>query len=132
MESMNVCGRFFVGRKRRAAGGILKSLLVMYLITGLLLLLLATLMFKLDFSVQIARIAIIAIYVVSGFIGGILMGKHMKTRKFIWGMLIGLSYFAILLLASLIVNGGIVEDMTQLLITLVLCAASSMIGGMVS
>ena len=121
-----------MGRKGRAAGGLLKSLLVMYLITGLLLLLLATLMFKLDFSVQIAQIAIIAIYVVSGFVGGILIGKHMKTRKFLWGMMVGFSYFAILFLASLIVNGGVIQDVTQLLITLVLCAASSMIGGMVS
>lgn len=121
-----------MGKKGRVAGGILKSLLVMYMITGLLLLLLAILMYKLDLPVAVAHIGIIVIYAVSGFFGGFLIGKHMKTKRFLWGMVIGLSYFGILLLASLIANGGVVEDMTQLLITLVLCAASATIGGMVS
>lgn len=121
-----------MGKTGRVAGGILKSLLVMYLITGLLLLLLAILMYKLDLSVSIANIGIIAIYVISGFIGGLLIGKRMKMRKFLWGMVVGVSYFGILLLASLIANGGVIEDVTQLLITLVLCAASATIGGMIS
>lgn len=118
--------------KKHLAGGFLITLILMYLLTGVLLFLLAVFMYQMDLSVQAAEIAIIVIYVIAGFVGGFLIGKRMKTRRYLWGVLIGTAYFAVLLLASLAVNGGKVEDSIQLLVTFVICAASSMIGGMVS
>lgn len=118
--------------KKRIIGGMISTLILMYLVTGLLLLLLALLMYRMDLSAQTAEIAIILIYILSGLFGGFLIGKKLKTRKYLWGLAAGLMYFGILLLASLIVGGGKVEDTVQILITLVLCALSGMIGGMVS
>ncbi len=121
-----------MGNKKHLAGSMLAALILMYLLTGILLLGLAVAMYKMDLSAQTAEIAVIVIYVVAGFAGGFLIGKRMKTRRYLWGALTGGVYFAVLLLASLAVNGGTVEDTVRLLVTFVLCAASSMIGGMVS
>jgi putative membrane protein (TIGR04086 family) len=111
---------------------LLLTLALMYLVTFLLLLLVSTIVYKKDLSANTAKICITAIYAVSGFLGGFLMGKQMKNRRFLWGILTGLSYFGILLLVSLAINGGAVADAVNLLVSFVLCTASAMIGGMVS
>ncbi len=121
-----------MNKKKHPAGGLVLVLVVMYLLTGALLFLLAVAMYRMDLSAQAAEIAIILIYILVGFAGGFFIGKKMQSRKYLWGAAAGAIYFGILLLASLAVNGGKVEDTVQLLITLVLCTASSMIGGMVS
>ena len=118
--------------KKRGSLQILITLFIMYLATFLMLLIFAAIMFRVQLPAKAAQIGIIVIYVISGFLGGFLMGKKMKSRKFLWGIAIGLSYFAILLLVSLAVNGGAITDVVQLLVTFVLCTASAMIGGMVS
>jgi putative membrane protein (TIGR04086 family) len=116
-------------------GTILRMLLtlaLMYLATFLLLLLVSAIVYKMDLSADTAKICMTAVYAVSGFLGGFLMGKQMKNRRFLWGILTGLSYFGIFLLISLAVNGGTVTDAVNLLVVFVLCTASAMIGGMVS
>ncbi len=118
--------------KKKAPLQILITVLIMYLVTFLLLLIFAVIIYKIDIPAKSAETGIIVIYVLSGFLGGFLMGKQMKSRKFLWGILIGLSYFCILLIVSLGINGGTIEDTVKLLVTFVLCTASSMIGGMVS
>lgn len=119
-------------KKNRIVGALVKSILLMYVVTGILLLLLAVFMYNLDLSVKTAEIVIVLIYIVVGFCGGFFIGKQLKTRKFLWGVLAGLLYFGILVIVSLAVGGGKVEDAVQLLIRFVLCTASAMIGGMVS
>ena len=118
--------------KRNMTGWILGTLTGMYLLSALLLLILALVMYKFDLSQQIAKIAILFIYIASSFLGGFLVGKKKKVRKFLWGLIMGLAYFAVLLVISLAVSGGKIDDIVQVLTTLVLCTAASMIGGMVS
>ena len=55
---------------------LIKSLLFAYIISGLLLFLLAFLMLKLDLSGAIVAGGIVVIYILSCFIGGFLMGKN--------------------------------------------------------
>lgn len=107
-------------------------LLFMFALTALLLLIGAALVYYRDLSSQTARIMITVIYILTGLAGGFLIGKLMKVRKFVWGILAGLGYFACLLIISLTMNHGAIEDVVQLLITFVLVTASSMIGGMIS
>ena len=104
----------------------LKSLLSAYIITGILLLFLALLLYKFQLSEPKVNIGIIIVYVISSFLGGFLEGKMMKTRKFLWGAAAGLLYFAILALISL--GGGSSHFVT----TLILCTAGGTLGGMVS
>ena len=78
------------------------------------------------------KIGIVVIYVISGVIGGFLMGKVMKEQKFLWGLLAGALYFVILLLVSMLVKGGLEMELTKVLTTAILCGASGMAGGMIS
>lgn len=111
---------------------LLKSLLFSYILTAALLLLLAVLLYKLSLSEQIVSIAIIAIYVIATFFAGYITGKKMQNRKFIWGLLMGVVYFFVLLAVSFIINRSAGEIGNSFFTTLVLCAGGGMLGGMLS
>ncbi len=64
---------------------VLSTLLVMYILTGAALFLLAFLLYKMELTENIVTIGIMVIYVVSGLLGGIIIGKRMKTRRFFVG-----------------------------------------------
>ena len=68
-----------------AAMRLLKALLAAYIVTGGLLLLLALLLYKLRLSESVINLSITAIYLIACFLAGFLMGKMMKTRKYLWG-----------------------------------------------
>ncbi|MCI9527454.1 MAG: TIGR04086 family membrane protein [Lachnospiraceae bacterium] len=111
---------------------ILKILLAMYLVTGALLLGLSAMLYKMQLSETVVSVGIVVIYVLSGFLGGFLIGKVMKTRRFFWGMVMGGAYFLILVLGSILFQKGINMELSRFFTTLILCTASGMIGGMVS
>ncbi len=119
-------------KERISVLAILKILLAMYLVTGGLLLLLSALLYKMQLSESVVSVGIVLIYVISGFLGGLLMGKIMKTRRFFWGMVIGGAYFLILVLGSILFEKGVNMELSRFFTTLVLCTASGMIGGMAS
>lgn len=119
-------------QKRNLPAAIGKVLLAMYIITGILLVILAALLYKLELSEAAVNIGIIVIYVLVGFLGGVLIGKIQGTRKYMWGALLGLSYFAVLLIVSLAVHKGLDSGIQHVLTTLVLCTASGAVGGMIS
>lgn len=138
----NLRDKMSMERKRRPEsagedGGIpviflLKCLLFSYIITGGLLLLLALLLYRFGLSEKIVAIAIIVIYVAATFFAGFVAGKKIKNRKFIWGLLLGLAYFMVLAVVSLIVNHSISDLTTGFFTTLALCAGGGMLGGMLS
>lgn len=111
---------------------ILKSLLFSYIVSGLLLFLLAFLMLKIDLSGTIVNGGIIVIYILSCFIGGFIMGKDSEQRRFIWGLITGILYFVILLIVSTIMNTFTGIDSARLLSVLFICGFSGMLGGMLS
>jgi putative membrane protein (TIGR04086 family) len=119
-------------KKKGILINVLLALLFMVFVTVLLLLAGAALVYYKELSAKTAYIMIDVIYAIVGLTGGFFMGKMRKTRKFLWGIMAGLCYFGILLLVSLVTNGGTIEDMVQVLITFVLIEASAMIGGMIS
>lgn len=107
-------------------------LFIMFIISGLLLLLLALLLYRLELSEAVVKVAVIIIYIVTGMSGGILMGKKIKDKKFLWGFLAGTVYFGILLVVSLAVKGGTGIEPVKMVTTWVLCACSGTAGGMIS
>ena len=109
---------------------IVKALLVSYLLTGGLLLLLAGLLYRFRLDEGKIQIGIILIYIFSCFAGGFLCGKMMKSRKFLWGVLLGLLYFLIMTLVSLAVNRGLQDGTTSYFTTFLLCMGGGMLGGM--
>ena len=111
---------------------ILSTLLAMYILTGAALFLLAFLLYKLELTEQAVSIGIMVIYVLAGLFGGMVIGKRMKTRRFLWGILVGAFYFAVLLLGSFLLNQGLASDVLHVIMTLLMCMGSGMIGGMLS
>ncbi|MCD7921822.1 MAG: TIGR04086 family membrane protein [Clostridiales bacterium] len=111
---------------------ILSTLLIMYVITGLALLALALVLLKLQPEESVINIGIMAIYIISCLLGGLIAGKRIKERKFLWGVLTGAVYFLILLAGSFLLNRGISSDTVHVATTLVMCIAAGMIGGMIS
>ena len=85
---------------------VLKSLLFAYALTGLFLLLLAFLLFQFDLGEGPVAAGIIAVYVISCLLGGFMAGKIMRKDKYLWGILVGLCYFVLLITVSFAVQGN--------------------------
>lgn len=110
----------------------LKALLLSYAATGLLLLALALLLYRLELGEQAVSAGIVAIYLAANLIGGIAAGKMAGTRRFLWGLTAGILYFALLLLITLGVYRTLDGSGIHMVTTFVLCAGGGMAGGMIS
>ena len=119
-------------RKESMLIPVLVILVTMYIITGILLLLLAFLMYKADLSEPMVNGAIIAIYIISGFLGGFMMGKRTGVKKYLWGLLMGALYYGVLLLVGVVLHQGLDAEPVHLISTMVLCLLSATAGGMIS
>ncbi len=127
--------------KDRTAGGsaigqkaaqVIKALLCAYIVTGIFLLILTLLLYKLGLSEENVNAGITLTYVISTFSGGFVMGKLCGSRKFLWGLLMGVLYFALLFLISLGIYHSVQGELTGLLTTFLLCAGGGMLGGMMA
>lgn len=119
-------------REARIVGWILKSLLISYALTGALLLILAMLLYKLDMDEKAVSAGIVAIYITATLIGGLVIGKMAKTRKFLWGLILGILYFALLILITMGVYRTLDGAAASLVTTFLLCAGGGTVGGMIS
>ena len=110
----------------------IKTLFLMYAVTLILLLLLALILFKMEPQEIVCKIWLIAVYIISGLLGGFLIGKRRKSKKFLWGFFAGVLYFMILFAVSLLLYKGLTGDFMHLITTMILCVASGTVGGMIS
>lgn len=111
---------------------ILKALLCAYAVTGILLLVLTLMLYKMNLSEENVNAGITLIYVISTFASGFVMGKLAGMRKFLWGILTGVLYFVLLLLISFGLYHSLQADSVNLAAAFFLCAGGGMLGGMVS
>lgn len=121
-------------RKRRGEKmmWMLKALLASYIVTGLQLLGLTFLVYKFELDEQLVVAGIVAIYVVSTFMGGYIIGKLTEVKKYIWGMLTGVAYFLLLFLISYGVYREFNTNGISTITTAILCIGGGMLGGMLS
>lgn len=117
---------------KRVYGNILKSLLAAYLISALLVMVLAFLFYKLEMKEQVIKGAVVGIYLLSSLVGGFLCGKRMQVRRFLWGFAVGILYFLLLVVLTLLIYGGILGGNPRILIGFLACALGGMFGGMIS
>ena len=109
---------------------VMKALLASYIVTGILLFVVTFFLYKFEWDEQMVTAGIIVIYVVSTFVGGFILGKIKKSRKFLWGLIMGVLYFALLFLISFGVYRSFDGNGTNVITTLLLCAGGGMLGGM--
>ncbi len=111
---------------------ILEGLLFSYIITGLILLIISFLMLKLEISSGVISGGINIAYIVSTLTGGFFVGRKAEQKKFIWGLILGVFYFVILMLVSIMMSGSGPLQLGSLLTVFVITSLSGMLGGMIS
>lgn len=111
---------------------VIKCMLGAYVLTAGLLLLLAFMLYRFRLSEKVVSVCIIAIYILVTFFAGLIAGKREGKRKYLWGLVMGVLYFGILVAVSLVVNKGIEDVAGNMMTVFFLCAGSGMLGGMVS
>ena len=111
---------------------LLKGLLISYIITAILLLLLSIVMLKTDLPGMVISGGINLTYIISAFAGGFFAGRKLERRKFLWGLLMGVIYFIIVMLVSLAMNTSSPLPLGNMLVVFSICSLSGMLGGMIS
>ena len=109
-----------------------KALLAAYVVTGILLIILALALYKFELNEGAVTAGVTAVYLISTFTGGHDVGKHAKVRRFLWGIVLGILYFALLLLVTVGIYRTFHGNSTEILVTFALCAGGGMAGGMIS
>jgi putative membrane protein (TIGR04086 family) len=111
---------------------LLKTLLITYLLTGILLFALSFVLYKLRLSNKQIQTGVYLIYILSCFLGGFLAGKKLKNRRLLWGMFMGGLYFVVLFLVSTLSGRPMEPGISYLLLVLSICLAGGTSGGMLS
>lgn len=111
---------------------VLRNLILMYILTAACLLLLSFGVYKLELSEAVVGIFVIVIYLAVTFLGGLLTGKKVKEKKFLWGALFGFLYILIVMLASLVMHKEFDVMSTKAVTSMVLCVCGGLLGGMFS
>ncbi|MDO4294632.1 MAG: TIGR04086 family membrane protein [bacterium] len=109
-----------------------KVLLFSYVLTALLLLLLALALYKLQLDEFQVSFGVHAIYLISCLLGGFLSGKIIRQRRFFWGLILGCLYFGCLFLASFAVTHTLPSSSSQTLLNFLLCICAGIVGGVLS
>jgi len=111
---------------------LLKGLVVSYAVTGVLLLILAFVVYRFHVSEAITDLSIVAIYIMVTFSGGFVVGKKLKNHKYLWGCLLGFLYIVIITILAIILGRTFQVNSTANLTTVALCIGGGMLGGMLS
>ena len=110
----------------------IRTLIFTYLVSGVLLTALAFALYKFRLPESQITLGISGVYILSCFAGGFMAGKAMRSRKFLWGLLTGILYFAFLLLMSFFQDRTVTADAVRLGTVFAMCSLSALAGGMVS
>lgn len=111
---------------------VVQSLVAAYIVTGVLLCVLAFIMYQSNAGIKIANIGITITYILSSTLAGIYIGSKIGKRRFLWGFLVGMLYFVILTLISLIFQENIKIFSIERITVLFLCIAGGTLGGMLA
>ena len=107
-----------------------KVLAVMVGITAILLLLLSLIFYKINLSEKGIAVGIVLIYVIANFVGGFIMGKIKEEKKYKWGIMVGVMFFAVLTMVSLMMTGQLYGSGIKAMWALLSCIGGGIIGGM--
>ena len=111
---------------------LVRTLIITYIISAVLLSALAFALYRFRLPESQIALGVSAVYILSCLIGGFIAGKTIKSRRFLWGLAVGLLYFALLFLMSMAQDGGITGSTVHILTVLGMCSLSGMAGGMLS
>ncbi len=116
-------------RQKSGAGKWLYALAVSLIVTFLGVLAISFAMSRLRFGSDVLKALCLVLEAVSAFAGAMMLGKWMASRRFLWGLMLGIIYFLILFLAGRILSGS---WNPEAMLPLASCAGGGMLGGMFS
>ncbi len=108
------------------------SLLASVGISGIAILLIAFAMFRWNLRGVGILVCVGLTYALANFIGGFLVGKCAKSRRFLWGIGLGTTYFLCYLLVGSLLKTNDTIGIGNAALTYLLTAAGGMAGGMVA
>ena len=97
----------------------IQSLVFAYIATGILLCLLAFIIYQSNAGMKIANLGITLTYILASVFAGILIGSKIGKKKFLWGFAAGMLYFIVLF-------------STERITACFLCIAGGTLGGMLA
>ena len=109
-----------------------KSLILSFLVTLILMLFIALAVWKLDFNNNVLKGLVIGLYVISTAAGGFYIGKMQQEKKFLWGLINGCLYFAMLFVLTVLIDGFTGNLGMHFVTTWVICGMSGTLGGMLA
>lgn len=111
---------------------LLKMLFFAFILTSALLLALAFLLYRMKWNAGQAAVGVYLIYFLSCFVPAFLTGKKLRSRRLLWGLIVGGVYFALLFLVSLLVRTGLFAEPARIALVLAICVGSGALGGIAS
>ena len=105
----------------------IQSLVFAYIATGILLCLLAFIIYQSNAGMKIANLGVTLTYILASVFAGMLIGSKIGKKKFLWGFAAG-----ILTLISWIFQKNIVLFSTERITACFLCIAGGTLGGMLA
>lgn len=112
--------------------GVLKGLVTAYLITVVLLFVIAVAVYKIGMSDTVLNGLITAVYILATFLGGFITGKKVQERKFVWGAVFGLMYILIAITLSAVMGGAGDVTLVPRVTKCIMCVAGGMLGAMLA
>ncbi len=104
----------------------------MFIFSAILLAVMSAIIWKTDAGAGAVSGCVIAVYILSNFIGGFMAGKQAGKHRFLWGISVSVIYFAVIFVVGIWFMGN-TPKLSQEVITCVLaCIISGMFGGMLS
>ena len=107
-----------------------KGFLVSFVLTALLLVVVAFVLYQTKASVEHMGGAILLVYAIASFVGGMIFYAQKDSRHYLMGGLFGLAYFIIIYGVSAVWNKSISAMFPAMLTTLLVCILAGMLGGM--
>ncbi len=117
---------------KKIVGAFAKDLIIQMIISIILLLLASFVALKMSISSGTINIMILSIYGISTFAGGFIMGKVMGTKKFLWGAVAGMLYYAIIIMIAFGLKNGIGQGSVSITGGMMASVIPAVIGGMIS
>lgn len=110
---------------------ILKELLLQVVLSGVLVIILAFFVFRFSLGDGAIKFMILAIYGICSLIGGLILGRSMERRKFLWGLIAGAVYIGLIIGISFAVQGNVGNGLISMGVGIAVCLGCGTFGGMI-
>jgi len=109
-----------------------KGMLLAWMVTGIVLFVLSFLLSGTGLSSGAVGGILIAVYILSPFVGGFYLGKKAEQKKYWWGLVFGVLYFVIFCLVSLLISPPGAASFALIVKVFLLQVLGGMAGGMLA